>query len=241
MSVKIETVVPTAMMSLEELDGEELLVRAAQVGKRCVINLAENSRYLARFCDKLDQGELWRKATPTWDEFCWKVFGHPAYYVQTIRVGVALLDKGDDAPITAKDAHKATEEARRAEIAELTNKVSALEKHGTNQHKDGVKLLKSTKNGPTSEYLVARIKRDRPDIADRMIKGEFKSVNAAARESGIRVNPTIRLGSPQTVADAIVRLMGEEYAVALVATFRKTASPEFIAQLINELTGDQDA
>jgi hypothetical protein len=36
-----------------------------------------------------------------------------------------------------------------------------------------------------SAYLAARIKRDRPDIAERAEAGEFKSVRAAAIEAGI--------------------------------------------------------
>jgi len=41
------------------------------------------------------------------------------------------------------------------------------------------------KAGNRSDYLVARITRDRPDILERMKAGAFTSVREAAREAGI--------------------------------------------------------
>jgi hypothetical protein len=41
------------------------------------------------------------------------------------------------------------------------------------------------KAGNRSNYLVARIARDRPDILERKKAGEFTSVREAAREAGI--------------------------------------------------------
>lgn len=219
MTVKVETVVPTAMMPLDQLDGENLLIRVMQVGKTCVINLAEDSRFLSNFCDKLDRGEVWKKVAPTWDEFCVKAFGHPSYYVDMIRTGVSLLDKGDGAPISA-------EEARRAALSALAQKVPELSKNGTNRFSDRSRLPRPISEGTTSEYLVARIKRDRPDIAERILNGEFKSVSDAAREAGIPVHPTVKLGKPETLADAIIRLMGREYASTLASILNSKSSDQ---------------
>jgi hypothetical protein len=41
------------------------------------------------------------------------------------------------------------------------------------------------KGGNNSDYLVRRLKRDAPEIAKRLAKGEFPSVRAAAIEAGI--------------------------------------------------------
>ena len=54
-----------------------------------------------------------------------------------------------------------------------------------------------------SDYLVARIARDRPDILERMKAGEFASVREAAREAGIikdvsLVNQVVRLWAKAT-------------------------------------------
>jgi hypothetical protein len=214
------------MMPLEDLDGDALLIRVGQIGKRCVINLAEDSRYLSKFCDKLLKDDLWKKISPTWEEFCLKAFSHPSYYVDMIRAGVRLLDKGDGKPISAEDAKKAV-------MAAMVEKVPPLKKNGANQHivsaelpiplgekrrghRRGSGLPRPSGENRNSEYLVARIKRDRPDIAERMINGDFKSVNAAAREAGINVRPTVKLGDPQKVAQSIARLQGQEYIEALI-------------------------
>jgi hypothetical protein len=47
------------------------------------------------------------------------------------------------------------------------------------------KLHEKAKAGNRSDYLVARIARDRPDILERMKAGEFASVREAARAAGI--------------------------------------------------------
>jgi len=65
------------------------------------------------------------------------------------------------------------------------------------------KLHEKAKAGNRSDYLVARIARDRPDILERMKAGEFASVREAAREAGIikdvsLVNQVIRLWEKAT-------------------------------------------
>jgi len=52
-------------------------------------------------------------------------------------------------------------------------------------------------SGPTSSHssdsrvrLTARIKRDRPDIGEKLDAGKFTSVRAAAREAGIELKGT---------------------------------------------------
>ncbi|TXM91986.1 hypothetical protein [Methylobacterium sp. WL116] len=45
--------------------------------------------------------------------------------------------------------------------------------------------------GTSAAYLISRIKRDRPDIAKRIERGEFKSVRMAAIEAGIITPPTV--------------------------------------------------
>jgi hypothetical protein len=41
--------------------------------------------------------------------------------------------------------------------------------------------------GTSATYYIARIKRDRPDIAERLANGEFRSVAAAAKAAGIKI------------------------------------------------------
>lgn len=55
---------------------------------------------------------------------------------------------------------------------------------------DKPKQIRVKQHGTSADYLAARIKRDRPDIAERMKGGEFRSVRAAAIEAGIVRPPT---------------------------------------------------
>jgi hypothetical protein len=62
------------------------------------------------------------------------------------------------------------------------------------------------KAGNRSDYLVARIARDRPDILERMKAGEFTSVREAAREAGMikdvsLVNEIVRLWAKATLEE----------------------------------------
>lgn len=65
--------------------------------------------------------------------------------------------------------------------------------------------MSKVSNSPSSsgdrnraDSLLARLKRDRPDLAQQVIDGEL-SATKAAREAGI-ITPTVRLGKPTTVA-----------------------------------------
>ena len=47
--------------------------------------------------------------------------------------------------------------------------------------------------GTSAKYLAARIKRDRPDIAEATMRGEFSSMRAAAKAAGIPVRRYIHI------------------------------------------------
>ena len=74
--------------------------------------------------------------------------------------------------------------AAKARVMEKAMTATPLGEHGTNQHSEGVARVASSRRN-RSDYLTARIARDRPDIWERMRQGEFSSVAAAAREAGI--------------------------------------------------------
>jgi S-adenosylmethionine synthetase len=56
-----------------------------------------------------------------------------------------------------------------------------------------------------ADYLAARIKRDRPDIAARVEAGEFRSMRAAALEAGI-----VKPACPVKAAKKAVEKMDED-------------------------------
>ena len=110
----------------------------------------------------------------------------------------------------SKDAQK------RMKVQTLAAQATALQRVGANQHEvggaTGHPLLK--KGSHNSDYLLARIARDRPDILERVKAGEFDSVRAAAREAGIiamRPKKTVTLSDDVArVADVLRSHYGSE-------------------------------
>lgn len=74
-------------------------------------------------------------------------------------------------------------------VALIRGEVGALKKqgeHSGNQYSESETLHNNvSKQGNSSTYLLKRLKRDAPDIAEDLIRGEYKSVRAAAIAAGI--------------------------------------------------------
>jgi hypothetical protein len=72
----------------------------------------------------------------------------------------------------------------------LAEKAEPLREHGSNQHREesgGNIVTSSTKSkGNSSEYLTARIARDKPEILEEMKAGKFTSVRAAGKKRSER-------------------------------------------------------
>lgn len=84
----------------------------------------------------------------------------------------------------------------------LRDQLPALGEHGGERGQvDNVNLVAEPKGGNDSSYLTRRLKRDHPEIAEALAKGEFKSVRAAAIEAGI-----VRQKTPE---DVIFREFGK--------------------------------
>jgi len=82
-----------------------------------------------------------------------------------------------------------------------------------NKKVDNVNLLGG---GNSANYIVGRLKRDRPDLADQVIKGQL-SAHAAAVAAGFR-DKTVQVGKdPQKAASAIITARGLTYARDLAA------------------------
>lgn len=63
------------------------------------------------------------------------------------------------------------------------SKIPGLAGHGANQHSGGLRNTNS--NGDTADYILARLKRDDPGLAQQLIDGEI-SAHEAAIQAGIR-------------------------------------------------------
>ena len=65
----------------------------------------------------------------------------------------------------------------RRKVRDLLNPEAAG--HGVNQHTAGPDNIMSSTHGTSESYTVRRLKRDRPELAEKVIEGEM-SANAAA-------------------------------------------------------------
>lgn len=70
------------------------------------------------------------------------------------------------------------------------------------------RATKATGGTDTADSILARLKRDNPDLAERVIRGEL-SANAAARIMGWR-KPRVLLTSPESVARKLREFFTEE-------------------------------
>lgn len=74
-----------------------------------------------------------------------------------------------------------------------------------------------------SDYITDRIKREHPDVAHRMERGEFKSVAAAARAAGI-YNPRKTITASRDkdrVANSLLKVYGIDGCQELIAALRQ--------------------
>lgn len=103
---------------------------------------------------------------------------------------------------------------------------AALADHGGDRKSDNFKASREKRNqgdkitlkrGTQAAYLQARLRRDAPDVADALERGEHRSIRAAAIEAGIiKPVPTVRLvPDPTRAAASIVERMDRTWCVAL--------------------------
>lgn len=130
------------------------------------------------YYDKQQTGERLRSLIETFKiQQAWQVFGFltwEAYCEKRLQLAAQDLDA------EARDRVK-----RFAENA------TPLNGHGGDRQSDNFQLYNykvetmMDGGGTDSEYLTARIARDRPDILERMKAGEYRSVRSAAIDAGI--------------------------------------------------------
>jgi hypothetical protein len=127
-----------------------------------------------------------------WLTFCVDHLGAAPAFLAKLEEGVSILRAtGHAGPITREEAVAAVA-AQAVPLAAHGEATSKRVEKGTKGFKpqsskgsDATSVGKRAKQVRDKAYLVDRIKRDRPDILDRMIAREFPSVRAAARAAGI--------------------------------------------------------
>jgi len=91
-------------------------------------------------------------------------------------------------------------EQRKRHVQYLARTVEPLGEHdygpGRGHKAPKTRRKPQSRGGNKKKYLVAKIARDHPEVLERMKKGEFLSVRAAAIEAGI-----LKLNSPNDKND----------------------------------------
>lgn len=92
----------------------------------------------------------------------------------------------------------------------LMQEITAVDPHGGDRRSNDFQVCDTTlKVKPDSvEHVISRLKKEDPDLAERVVRGEI-TPNAAAREKGWR-KPRIILSTPEKVADSIRKHMPPE-------------------------------
>lgn len=159
--------------------------------------------------------ELWRETdAASWEDYCTRIVGKPLDWCLWIIGGYEALTWRRPGPIPESEALAVGMVA-----AEIMSGAKAIGGHGGDRRSEKAReqdMSPTLSPDRGSRYLASRIKRDFPEIAAAVERGEYSSMAAAARAAGIDVPPTVRLGSAASVASSILRLRGEDYVRDLV-------------------------
>lgn len=138
-------------------------------------------RGLALCVRELQRDGFWQRIFPDWETCCQALFQRPAAWVEQVVEGVRVLHaQGHQGEIPREQA------------------MAALKSHGGDRRSEQARQDQGSdrtlKRGDNAAYLKARLQRDRPEIAEALERGEFRSARAAAIEAGIiKPVPTVRL------------------------------------------------
>jgi len=114
---------------------------------------------------------------------------------------------------THKDS-TAREQIKKFDLGSYAKEVDVLGEVGK-----GRKIENSTFSNRSNDYRIAKLKRDHPKVADRLVAGEFKSVSAAEREAGLS-RPL--LSSVEKVARAYIKLSEAEQKAFVETILKET-------------------
>lgn len=172
-------------------------------------------------------GEYWKEVAISEDEYFEKYYSKPKQWFETIRTKLLSLPRDNRLTIGQHEQ----QQAKAIELAQAPKSLNATPGNptGKNQHHQlrnlsdnkqssvdggseqfGGSKTERASSSVDSEYLAARIARDRPDILEKMREGEYPSVRAAAVDAGI-VKPRKQFTvGPSTTPDAFAGALWEK-------------------------------
>lgn len=97
--------------------------------------------------------------------------------------------------------------------------IAYIRRAGGDRHKNQGNNI-TLQRGDSAEYTLRRLKRDRPDLAEKVINEEL-SPNQAAIEAGFRKKKVaVNMDDPESAARTIKRYMDSDNVDALIRLLR---------------------
>lgn len=157
--------------------GSPAWVKRTHVEALTYLERKENDvKHLERYIDSLQQDNRFQQLADQngrpflfWESYCTT---QPPY-------GLGYAPSA----LAAVIQERKTAQARMAEAAPLQAVGTAGP--GRGHHKTGVDNTGLTRGATNADYLAARLKRDAPDVAAEVARGEHASVRAAAKKAGL--------------------------------------------------------
>lgn len=147
------------------------------------VNIPYDCRSLIGFVAEAEQFRMWEKTGhANLDSYIRDGLNIDPELIEWAKLGLAAIGREKPVPLaTAVDAGKAAAEQMRDAPD------NAKSSPGPNPANcDYITNTRTqTGGGTSSSYLAARIKRDAPEIAERVMAGEFRSIRQAAIAAGI--------------------------------------------------------
>jgi len=176
--------------------------------------------------------EVWRKFHPEvfadWDKLCWKYIQQPPEWVDWLIQGVKATsedvveaDKLAKAGRDLADLSKKLQEAGPAPASGMTSPNPA-----GRRGKELADNSPPVTDGPNSQQrILRRIKRDHPDIAAQVERGEFPSARAAGVAAGfIKPSPpSLQLKDPAPTAKKLFDKKGRDWCLKLLEELSELA------------------
>lgn len=155
---------------------------------------------------ELQRDDYWRQFSDDWGEFCLEAFGRPAEWIEQVVEGVRLLHLQDPArlhrPVTSGQA--------------ITFSSHGGDRRSEEAQQDQGNNITLKRRGTDADYIKARLRRDHPEIAEELERGEHRSARAAGIAAGfIKDVPSVPMNEPAKAAAAILRRTGKGFAAQL--------------------------
>lgn len=169
--------------------------------------LPYDCRSVITFVEEAEEYRMWeRTGYANLDEYIRVGLELDPDMVHWARQGLARLDTSQPIPYgqavetgktAAQKLHEAPELPRNGQI-------------GSGRKKNRFDNIKPI-SGTEAKYLAARLKRDHPEIADRVTRGEYRSIRAAALDAGIiKPTKTVPIDTPERAIQALLRVFSAD-------------------------------